>query len=284
MNEAKVYLNGSLLPIAEAHLSVSDVAFLHGGSAFTTLAAFNGRPFRLDRHLSRLLDTVALLDLRTNADAETLTKAVDDLLAANQLERARLRITLSPGDASGGRPTTLITASTLPNYPTQWYTDGITVVVSSFKQWRGDPTYGYKTGCYFPRVLARQEAHRKGADEALWYTADNRLAEGCFTNVFLIKNGKVSTPPRDTPVLPGITRAAVLELAGKLGVPCDADGELTVDDMLGAEEIFLTASTMGLIPVTRVERHTVGEGKVGGITADLMQAYDELVEKETSRS
>lgn len=281
MGELQVYLNGQMLPASEARIGVADVGFLHGGSVFTTLAAFNGRAFRLDRHLKRLFDTAALLGLRADTDPQTLTDVVARLLEVNQLPRARLRVTLTPGDVHSGQPTTLVTAAPLPEYPAEWYTQGVTVVVSSFQQQRGDPTYGYKTGCYFPRILARQEAHRKGADEALWFTPDRRLAEGCFTNVFLVKAGNLLTPARDTPVLPGVTRATAMELAGQMNVPCDGEAELTVDDMLAAEEIFLTASTMGLVPVTRVEGHVVGDGQVGPIARRLMQAYRQRVDEET---
>ncbi len=282
MSEQNVYLNGQLVPADEAQISVSDVGLLHGASVFTTLAAFNGRAFRLDRHIFRLLGTAALLDLIVDADPHTLTAAVDELLAANDLRRARLRITLTPGAVGQERSTTLVTAVPLPEYPDEWYADGIGVVVSSYKQWMGDPTCGNKTGCYFPRILARQEAHHKGAQEALWYTGDNHLAEGCFTNVFLVIDGVVRTPPRDTPVLPGVTRQAVLELCERLDIPHDAETPLTVKDMLAAEEIFLTGSTMGLVPVGHVERHEVGDGEVGPVTDRLMEAYRELVETETT--
>jgi len=282
MSELKVYLNGKMISESEAHISISDVGFLHGGSVFTTLAAHNGRPFRLDRHLSRLLATVDLLDLRSDADADTLTAAVADVLAANDLKRARLRITLTPGDLRTARPTTLVTAAPLPDYPSEWYSEGITVVVTSFRQWPGDPTFGNKTGCYFPRILARREAQSKGATEALWFTATKRLSEGCFTNVFLVIDGVLRTPPRDTPVLPGVTREAVLELARELEIPCNDADELLVDDMLGAEEMFLTASTMGIVPVTRVERHQVGDGTVGAVTKKVTEAYRDLVERETT--
>ena len=223
MEQTKVYLNGDIVDELAACISVNDAGFLHGASAFTTLAAFNGRPFRIDRHLERLLDTVGLLGLRTDQTRETLATAVTDVLAANGLhDRARIRITLSGGDLRTGVPTSVVTASPLPEYPPAYYTQGIRVVIAPFKQVAGDPTFGYKTGCYFPRILARQEAARKGAVDALWFTAANRLAEGCFTNVFLVKDGALRTPARDSPVLPGVTREAVLELAQTLNIPADA--------------------------------------------------------------
>jgi len=280
VSQLKVHLNGQLVDADQARVSVFDTGFLHGGTTFTTMLAHKGAVFRLNEHLDRLTDTVALLGMRTDATRDTLTQAVAGVLDANGLSEARMRITLSPGCTKGGEPTVVVAAEPLPDYPDQWYENGISVVVSSFKQNVGDPTYGHKTGCYFPRVLARQEAQVKGADEALWFTPDNRLAEACFCNVFLVAAGAVATPPRDTPVLPGIVRKAVIELCGQLDIDCDADTPLTVKDMLAADEMFLTSSTMGLRPVVRVERHVVGDEKPGPVTRRLMTAYGELLDKE----
>ena len=280
MSELMVHLNGRLVPADQATVSVFDTGFLHGGTTFTTMLARNGVVFRLDEHLDRLMDTVALLGIRTAVTREMLAQGVSDVLAANGLTDARMRITLSPGSTKGDQPTTVVTAEPLPDYPSGWYDDGIAVVVSSFKQNVGDPTYGYKTGCYFPRVLARQEALKKGAEEALWFTPDNRLAEACFCNVFLVTDGVVATPPRDTPVLPGVVRAAVIGLCEELDIDCGVQAPLTVNDMLSAGEMFLTSSTMGIRPVVRVERHAVGDETPGVVTQRLMAAYRTLLEAE----
>ena len=282
MANQNVYLNGRIIPVAEATVSVSDAGFLHGTSAFTTMLAHNGVVFRLDRHLSRLMDTVSLLKLRTDATAASLATAVAELLEANELSDARMRITLTPGSIHGGEPTTLITAEPLGEYPDQWYEKGISVVVTSSRQSAGGPVFGYKTGCYLPRVLARQEAAAKGAEEALWFTTDNRLAEACFCNVFLVLDGKVLTPPLDTPVLPGVVREAVLELTGRLDIDCDDKAPLTIHEVLAAEEMFITASCSGIRPVVRVERHAVGDEKPGPITKKIMSAYRKLLEDECS--
>lgn len=263
-------------------ISVFDSGFLHGGTAFTTMLAKNGVVFRLARHLERLLGTVASLGFRCDATAPELSAAVGEVLAANELTDARVRVTLSPGSSKGGPPTVLATAEPLPDYPDQWYTKGIPVIVSSYKQGGNDPTAGAKTGCYFPRVLARQEAADKGVEEALWFTSDNRLAEACFCNVLLVLEGVVHTPPLDTPVLPGIVREAALQLCGELEISADADTPLTIEDMLAADEAFLTSSTMGIRPVVRIERHEVGKGLPGEITQLLMAAYRDLLETECS--
>ena len=280
MSQLKVHLNGQLVDADAASVSVFDTGFLHGGSTFTAMLAHNGVVFRLSDHLARLLETVELLGIRATATADSLTEAVAEVLAANDLTEARMRITLSPGSTKGEAPTTLVTAEPLPEYPAEWYEQGIAVVVSSFRQNVGDPTYGYKTGCYFPRVLARQEALQKGAEEALWFTPDNRLAEACFCNVFLVRDGVVLTPPRDTPVLPGVVRQTVIDLCEALGIECSDQGPLVIKDVLEADEIFLTSSTMGIRPVVRIERHVVGDEKPGEITRQLQEAYGRVLDGE----
>ncbi len=280
MDSIKVYLNGEIIPAGDAKISIRDAGFLHGASSFTTMLAHNGVVFRLDRHIARLLSTMELLALRTDATAESLTAAVKQVLEANDLREARMRITLTPGDVSIQSPTTLVTADQLPEYPESWYTEGINVIVSSYRQHADGYTMGYKTGCYLPRMLARQEAAAAGAEEALWFTSDERLSEACFCNVFLVRDGQVYTPPLETPVLPGVVREAVIELCEKLGVQCHANKALTTHDMLEADEMFLTSSCMGIRPIVRVEKHVVGSGKVGEVTISIQKAYRKLLDEE----
>ncbi len=280
MSELNVFLNGQILPQDQARIGISDAGFLHGVSVFTTALAHNGVVFRLDRHLARLFDTVRMLGVKTDATPDTLADATAKLLAANALTEARVRITLTPGSVYGGEPTTVITASPLPEYPPQWYEKGMGVAISSLRQGSGPPVYGCKTGCYLPRILARQEAASKGVEEALWFTEDNRLAEACTCSVFLVLNGEVLTPSTETPVLPGVVREAVLELCGGMGVPVFDDRPLTIRELFDAQEVFLTGSCSGIRPVVRVERHSVGTESPGPVTLRIMQAYRELLDRE----
>lgn len=283
MPDSYVYMNGEIVPAAEARISVFDTGLLHGASVFTTLLAHNGKAFRLDRHAGRLLANAQAISLRHTASAEELAKAVDDLLAANQLREARIRITLTPGPVAAGdakgEPVTIVTASAVEN-PSWWYEKGLGVMVSRYRQLGGDPAAGLKTGCYLGRVLARQEAAAAGVDEALWFTPEGNLAEACFCNVFLVREAQVLTPPLETPVLPGIVREAVIELCGKLKIPCTSDRPLTIKDCLAAEEMLLTSSVAGVRPVVRLERHAIGEEKPGPITGRILAAYAKLLEKE----
>lgn len=280
MSENLVYLNGKVVPADEAGLSVFDTGFLHGASVFTTMLGHNGRAFRLDRHLRRLFDNAGRIGLEHTATAEELAAAVGAVLKANKLSQARIRITLSPGPAvEQPRPTTVVTASAPGNQP-QWYTKGIGVIVNRVVQYHADPLGGVKTGCYLPRILARQAAAAVGADEALWFTTQGHLAEACFSNVFLVRAGALATPPLATPVLPGIVREAVIELCDGLGIDCAADEPLTGEDVQSAREIFVTSSVAGIRPVVRVNRQPVGDEKPAPVTNKIMTAYRKLLDEE----
>jgi len=283
MSDQYVHLNGRLVGADEAVIKVSDAGFLHGASSFTTMRAQNGVVFRLASHLSRLLDTVEILGLRTEATHDTLTAAVAELLSANALGDARIRITLTPGSISGGGPTVVITAEALPEYPGSWYSEGISVSITELRQSPTDIACGRKTGCYFPRVLAMRTAAAKKVQEALWFTPEGHLAEACFCNVFLRVGDELLTPPLDTPVLNGILRGVVMELCETGNIKCSDARPLLGRDLLGADEVFLTSSCSGIRPVVRVEDRVVSDGKVGPIASELMKAYEDVLDAECSR-
>jgi branched-subunit amino acid aminotransferase/4-amino-4-deoxychorismate lyase len=131
-------------------------------------------------------------------------------------------------------------------------------------------------------MIALNLAHQKRAAEALWFTADNRLAEGCISNVFLVKDSVLFTPPINTPVLPGVARKTVCRLAMQNSIKL-TEKDLTIDDVLGADEIFLTNVIMQVMPITKIEKHTVGDGQVGPIAKKLHKSFEELVKKECGK-
>jgi branched-chain amino acid aminotransferase len=205
-------------------------------------------------------------------------------MGATEHEDARVRLTvttgtLRPTERDTPELTVIATASAGARYPEECYTKGVTVVVAEYRQSRHDPTAGHKTTSYFARLASLREAHAVGAFEALWFTHDERLAEGAISSVFLVRRDKLLTPPLDTPVLPGITRATVIELAVELGIPV-REQELTLEDLLEADEVFLTNSLMELVPVVRVGREPIGSEKPGETTAQLYAAYGRLIEQE----
>jgi branched-subunit amino acid aminotransferase/4-amino-4-deoxychorismate lyase len=277
MNE-KVYLNGELIEADKAAVTVSNPSLLHGVGLFETLRSYEGRPFRLRQHIDRLIASAKHFDMPVMDLVERIPEAVEAVLQANGLKNARIRFTLIPPGAHGEneRPTLLAAARETAGYPPQLYQRGMAVHLGT--RWRQsslDPLAGHKTTSYFSRLLALREAQAAGCGEGLWFTPDNRLAEGCMSSVFIVKNGGLRTPPLETPVLPGITRAVVLELAAQAGIAIE-EAHCTINDLLDADEVFLTNAVMEIMPVTRIERKTVSGEKPGPMTMRLAGVYKEM--------
>lgn len=213
----KVFLNNRLTDMEQAGVSVTDTGFLYGAGLFETMRSRGGAVFRLQDHLDRLLLSAAALSIAHSYDKPYISRAIDEVLQANQLKDARLRLTLTGGPLAESedqrKPTLLITAAEFHPYPADYYTTGALVVLCPFRQNTTDPTCGHKTTSYYPRLLALNLARQRQAAEALWFTTDNLLAEGCVSNVFLVKESVLYTPSAQTPVLPGIARKTVLQLA-----------------------------------------------------------------------
>jgi branched-chain amino acid aminotransferase len=278
----KVFLNDNLVDINKAGVSVTDSGFLYGAGLFETMRSCDGVVFSLRDHLDRLFFSARALSIQTY-DRKYITDAIYKVLKANKLVDARLRLTLTNGPMSVSeevrKPTLLITATKLQPYPKEYYERGVLVVLSPFRQNTAEPTYGHKTTSYFPRMIALAEAHRKRAAEALWFTVDNRLAEGCVSNVFLVKDSVLYTPPIETPVLAGVARKTVCQIALENSIKL-VEKDLGISDVLEANEIFLTNVIMQILPISSVEKHTVGDGRPGVMTKKLQKMFDEAIKTE----
>jgi len=296
-----VWINGSFADEAAASVSLRDTGLLHGAGVFTTMRSYGGKVFRLDLHLGRLRDSCEALFIPLPYKDDALTAAADELLRRNGLSDARLRLTVTRGTATqdplhGMRlePNAFLTAAVLEPYPREYYERGLTAVLLDEQKLNPyDLQAGHKTLNYFSRLAALREANRRGAGEALWFNVHNYLQSGSITNVFLVQAGVLLTPPtpqelRDdkalaaavpyprSNVLPGVTRAVVIELAERAGVTFRPKA-IDVNQLLAADELFLTNSIMGVMPVCRLERHAIGADKPGEVTTKLAAAYAELV-------
>ncbi|MBN2562392.1 MAG: aminotransferase class IV family protein [Phycisphaerae bacterium] len=283
----KVFLNDRIVPAEEACVPVSDAGFTHAVGLFETLRAYHGRVMRLSDHVERMTRSAATLEMQIAIAGDTLDRAIREVLAANHLDEARLRVTVTPGAVPREgdscevppRPTLLITAHEVRPYPSELYKHGMRVCICPYKQSRLDPLAGHKTLAYFPRLLAMKDAAERKCHEALWFNTENQLAEGSICNVFTVHDGRIVTPPLDTPILPGIVRKAVIELAQAHDMPLD-EKPININDLLAATEVFLTGSVMEIMPVTAIERHRVGEGRPGDVTQRVRELYADLVTKE----
>lgn len=277
---SKVYLNDKIVPSDEAMICASDAGFLYGSGLFETLRVEHGSAFCVDQHLERLFNSAAALEMGLTHTPDSLKEAITEVLEANDLSEARVRLTVSAGTPSDDdekvNSTTLITAVPLVPYAEACYEQGILVILCPYRQNPADPLAGHKGTSYFSRMLGLRTAHQKRAAEALWFTTDGYLAEGCVSNVFLVKDNRLLTPPLGTPVLPGIARHTVCRLAAEQGLDLE-EKALTIDDLLGADEVFVTNVIMKVMPVVHVEQHSVGEGKVGPVTQILMTQFDEFI-------
>lgn len=282
----KVFLNDKLVDKEKAAIPANDTGFLYGAGLFETMRAHKGVVFCLKDHLDRLFFSAKTLGIDHSYSKRYITDAIYDLLEADNLSEARLRLTLSAGPMrrAGERPcpTLLITASRFKAYPPELYEKGALAVLCPFRQNPAEPVAGHKSTSYFSRLLALQIARQKQAAEALWFTPENHLAEGCISNVFLVKDSRVLTPPIRTPVLAGVARKNIFRLAGKNSVKI-TEKDLYIEDLLGADEVFISNVIMQVLPVTRIEKHKVGEGNIGRITEKIKHYFGEFLEKVCSK-
>ena len=276
-----VYLNGYLMPLGQASISVLDYGFLYGYGLFETMRAYGGKIFRLDSHLSRLARAAEILGLPIGA--LELKDAVMDTIKANKLSDARIRITISMGEggmvpdpSTCGKPTVLILAGHYQPYPEQVYQKGFRAVVSSIRRNSQSPLSRLKSANYLESMLAKQEARAAGVDEALCLNEKGLLAEASMSNIFLVTDDILRTPGQESGVLPGIIRETIMELASQLGINT-LEQDVRLDELFQAQEAFLTNSLIEVMPLIEVDGEFIGSGKPGSLTQRLMVAYKKLV-------
>jgi branched-chain amino acid aminotransferase len=287
-----VWLNGNFIDEAEASVSLRDTGLLHAAGVFTTMRAYEGRVFRLGRHLERLRRSCEALFVPLQFKDDALGRAVNELLSRNKLGEARLRLTVTRGMARQDplhglrlEPNVILTATALEPYPQEFYRRGMTVVLIDEQKLNPyDVQAGHKTLNYFSRLTALRDANQRGGGEALWFNVHNYLQSGSISNVFIVKNEVLVTPPtaeelRDpavaavvpypkAAVLPGIIRAAIMELARAGGVEVRTT-KIDVNELLDADEVFLTNSIMQVMPACRIERRAIGKDEPGLLTRRL---------------
>lgn len=276
-----VYLNGAFVELSEAKLSVNDRGFLYGDGVFETIRAYDGVPFRLREHLLRLLNSCRTLGLAVNV--ESMPGIVERLLKLNALRDAYVRITVTGGmhrgklTARSGESTVAVLCRKLEPPPNRWYERGVEAVFASI---RVAPDFRrHKAISYLASLIAKNESRRRGAHEAILLNTRGDVAEGSTTNVFVLRNKQLITPPLDCGALPGITRAVVMELAPSRAIPLKIE-RLRPEELMRADEVFLTNSLVELLPVVRIEGRAIGEGTPGEVYGTLLRAYREKVAEE----
>jgi len=267
----KYHVDGRLVPADEATVSVRDRGFRYGDGVFETLRVYGGTPFAWAAHADRLANSAAALgiDLPSRDD---IRDRLDATIAANDLDEGALRLSITRPTGTGrltpdpaGAPTVVVTAARLPPGGPNgdvWDDPATAAVVGTEATHDAAVPAAAKTHTYLDGVLARREAAARGAEAAILRDADGRLAEEAAANLFLVRDGMLRTPSLDGPVLPGVTRRIVLDLAVGLDIPTDA-GTVTHDDLRTADEAFLTNTTWELRPVARLLAEEGADASIG---------------------
>jgi branched-chain amino acid aminotransferase len=278
-------IDGELVAPGEARVSIFDRGFLYGDSVFETLRTYAGRPYALDEHLARLAWSASRVFIELPVTQSVLREEVKRTLASvdNAESFIRVMVTRGPAESLGldpslaGTPTRVVIVGPLQTPPPEAYEKG--VAVTCYRTQRlADATdaAGAKVGNYLVAVLAQRAAKLAGAAESLVVDAHGHVIEGANSNLFAIIRGRLVTPPEDAGILPGITRARVIEVARDLALPVELR-PLTVEELIGAEEAFVSSTIREILPVVTVDGAAVGSGEPGPWTARLQAGFRKKV-------
>ena len=260
-----VFVGGRFVPAERAHVSVFDRGFLFGDGLFETIRAYHGVPFALAEHLQRMKLGARALGFTIPWSLSRWRVTIVELLRRNdRLDvDAAVRITVTRGIGRGllpprrATPTVVITLRELDARLPRLRRTGVAVALVPFHAGAGGLLASVKTTDYATAVVARETARRRRAYEAIYRLPDGTLGEGTTTNLFVVQGGRLTTPPIAGGILPGVTRRLVLDLARNAGIPA-AERRITVEDLRGADEAFLTATTIELLPISAVDGVAMG--------------------------
>lgn len=273
MRNDHVYLNGRIVPAHEAAISPFDIGLLRGYAVFDLLRTIGGEPFLLDEHLARFRDSAAHLGLAVPATDGEIETAIRDLLGKNgHAGEATVRLVLTGGVSPDGMrfdpatPTFLIMTHEFPEPPASIYEEGATLV--TVEHTRELPRA--KTTNYLTMLLNKPRAAEAGAVDLL-YHEHGRVTEAASASVYFVRGGAIHAPGSD--VLHGTIGTLVLELAREHYEV--VSGDISLGDALSAEEVFLTSTTRGVVPIVRIDDRVIGDGSVGPVTRDLMRLFSE---------
>lgn len=284
MSRQMIHVNGALLPAEGVHVSAMDRGFTLGDGVFDTIRVIGGRAFRLEDHLDRLQRSAETIGLDLPGMPSGLGDAIDMVMRANRLAGALVRITVSRGvppdrgvaAPASQSPTVVIAASSFEGYPEERYSAGYRVVASEIRRNPTSPLSRIKSCNYLDAVLARTAAARLGADEAIMLSTRGEVACATSSNVFLVVAGALVTPSLECGILAGVTRKVVMESAARLGITC-TERRVLPEEIGGADEIFLTNTAIGIMPVVSLDEVAVGNEFPGPLTRKLREAYEETL-------
>lgn len=278
-----IFLNNSLVPEEEARVSVLDRGFLYGDGIFETLRAYSGAIFHCNDHLDRLVQSADAIYLRIPFTRDYLMEALHKTLEANHLKDAYLRLSITRGVSEPGldigecpSPTLTIFAKEFSGYPDSLYQSGIRAVVANTRRIPASALNpAVKSLNYLNNIMARLEATRLNAAEAILLNMEGYVAEGTVSNIFMVKDGIVKTPPLSAGILNGVTRSLVTGLLKKNNIPL-IEQAFYPDGLYTADECFVTSTLYEVMPVTSINGSVVGSGRPGKLTQMILNLFRRL--------
>jgi len=272
---ATYYVDGQFVPASEAVIPVDDLAIMRGFGVFDLLRTLNGKPLFLEEHITRLQTSARQIGMELPWNSQKLIDIVMQTLQHNSFEESNIRIVVTGGSSPDfitpqGKPRLLVLITRAPELPQRWYTEGVKII--TFASERSIP--GAKSIDYVTATIALKQARDQNAIEALYVDRNGCVREGTTSNLFAFYGDILVTPDRG--ILNGITRKAVLDLAAKM---MDVElRNLKLNDLLIADEVFITGTNKMIVPVVQIDATTIGTGRPGKHTQRLMDALKKRIE------
>ncbi|MCP3953086.1 MAG: branched-chain amino acid aminotransferase [Desulfobacterales bacterium] len=271
------YVDGAFVPSDQAVIPVDDLAVLRGFGVFDLVRTYSGKPFFLYEHIERLRNSAAEIGLHVPWTTPDLVRIVKETLAKNSHPESNIRIVVTGGSSPDfatpqDKPRLLVLVSPLPELPKTWYSDGVKIITWVTERFKP----GVKSINYIPATVALGEARQKGAIEALYLDRQGYVLEGTTSNLFAFLGNTLITPGRD--ILSGITRQVVLAVAAEHFEVQIRD--ISRQELLGADEVFITGTNKGVVPVIQVDDTVIGGGTPGPLTQQLTDDLAQQTEKD----
>lgn len=282
--ETLVYVNGEFQPKSQAKISVYDHGLLYGDGVFEGIRAYDGHVFKLKEHIERLYLSARVIMLNIPLSKQEMIDAVLETLRKNGLRDSYIRLVVTRGIGDLGldprkcqKPTVIVITDVIRLHDSDRKEKGMRAMFVWVKRDPVDATsHEVKSLNYMNSIMAKIEANLAGCDEAICLDRSGHVSEGVAENIFILKNGKIITPPTSTGALTGITRDVVLRMAPKLGYTT-VEMDITPTDVFTADEAFFTGTAAEIVPIVEVNSRVIGDGNPGPVTKRLMQEFEKVI-------
>ncbi len=277
MSEPVVYLNGEYLALSDAHISILDRGFIFGDGVYEVIPAYGGHPFRINHHLQRLGNSLSAIRIKNPLTHSQWQAAIEHLIELNQLDDQSIYLQVTRGVAprdhrfpEQSQPTIVIMTNALKTVSAEKLRQGVAAVTLSDNRWL---KCHIKSISLLPNVLLRQEAQDHNADEAI-LIRNGYATEGASSNLFIVQQQCIITPPKGTMLLPGVTRDLVVHIARNKKI-CVKEQPISEAELIHASEIWITSSTREILPVTKLNDKLVANGQPGSLWQEMYLAYQD---------